>query len=179
MVRAGAIQRRWYGIFDAADLGKQPVGITRLSEPLVLWRDGEGQVQAALDRCPHKGAKLSAGQVAGGSLTCPYHGFRFAGDGRCTEVPVHPDARIPRAMCLDVRTVCEAHGVIWLWSGPGAPEGAPSWFDALPWPDTSAASAALEYPVHYSRIVESNFDVYHFPFIHRSIDPGVGAHRGA
>lgn len=169
------IPRRWYGIYDADKLTDRPVAVTRLGEKLVLWRDGEGGVHAALDRCPHKGALLSEGRIVSGELSCPYHGFRFDGGGQCTAIPVHPQAPIPRAMCLKMRTVRQQHGVIWMWSGPGPADGEIPWFDDHPWPAPLASSASLVYPVHYSRLVESNFDVYHFPFIHRSIDPGVGA----
>jgi phenylpropionate dioxygenase-like ring-hydroxylating dioxygenase large terminal subunit len=47
----------------------------------------DGQELVAPDRCPHRGAPLSAGTVEDGCLVCPYHGWRFGPDGALTEVP--------------------------------------------------------------------------------------------
>ena len=43
----------------------------------------KGKIYAFTDRCPHKGAFLSEGQVHEGraELICPWHRFRFALDG--------------------------------------------------------------------------------------------------
>lgn len=37
----------------------------------------DGSYLAFEDRCPHKGAPLSAGKVHDGVVVCPWHGFRF------------------------------------------------------------------------------------------------------
>jgi len=37
----------------------------------------DGQVCAIDDVCPHMGASLGAGEVEGGVVTCPWHGWRF------------------------------------------------------------------------------------------------------
>ena len=39
------------------------------------------------DRCPHRKAPLSSGEVVGNDIQCGYHGIRFAADGACTHVP--------------------------------------------------------------------------------------------
>ena len=39
------------------------------------------------DRCPHRKAPLSSGEVVGNDIQCGYHGIRFAADGTCTHVP--------------------------------------------------------------------------------------------
>lgn len=169
---------RWYAVCasEAVRLDR-PQRLVRLGQALVLWRDGAGQVVGAPDRCPHKGARLSAGRVANGELSCPYHGFRFAAEGRCTHIPVHPERPIPAAMRLEMLSLAEAHGLVWLWHGrrEGADPGTIPWFPGFPWPDRHASSGALVYPVHYSRLIESNFDVYHFPFVHRSLSLDLGA----
>ena len=37
----------------------------------------DGQVYAIDDVCPHMGASLGAGEIEGGVVTCPWHGWRF------------------------------------------------------------------------------------------------------
>jgi nitrite reductase/ring-hydroxylating ferredoxin subunit len=65
---------------------------------LVLVRRGE-VVTAMENRCPHAGAPLSEGFVAGPTITCAWHGFTFDLDtGRSVDetglsVPMH-EARV-------------------------------------------------------------------------------------
>ena len=37
--------------------------------------------------CCHRGGDLARGQVVGGALQCPYHGWTFDTAGRCTRMP--------------------------------------------------------------------------------------------
>lgn len=169
------VSERWYAVCEGADVHRAPVALARLGERLVAWRDDAGAVRVAQDRCPHKGVALSRGRVCEGRLVCPYHGFRFDGDGQCVHTPVHPDRTPSRSLRLRSWSVREAHGLVWVWLGRGKPAADVPWFDELAGERPAAASSALVYPVHHSRVVESNFDVYHFPFVHRTLDPGLGA----
>lgn len=55
-----------------------------------------GRYFALDDSCPHQGMPLSDGEVCDGSVTCTWHGWRFAlDDGRWLDsprvkVPAHP-----------------------------------------------------------------------------------------
>ncbi|MEE8288136.1 MAG: Rieske 2Fe-2S domain-containing protein, partial [Nitrosomonadaceae bacterium] len=42
----------WYPVLPSWGVRDVPVGLTRLGENLVLWRDPEGIVHALEDRCP-------------------------------------------------------------------------------------------------------------------------------
>jgi len=42
---------------------------------VAVFRAGDDQVYAVVDRCPHKGGPLSAGLVHGRSVACPLHGW--------------------------------------------------------------------------------------------------------
>jgi phenylpropionate dioxygenase-like ring-hydroxylating dioxygenase large terminal subunit len=57
------IRNQWYVLLESIEVGKKPVGVTRLGENLVFWRDPAGKVSAAVDRCPHRGVALSAGTI--------------------------------------------------------------------------------------------------------------------
>ena len=46
----------------------------------MLFRGSQG-IGCVLDRCPHRGERLSGGQVRGEGLACPYHGWTWAPDG--------------------------------------------------------------------------------------------------
>ena len=36
-----------------------------------------GAIHAVKDTCPHRGASLSEGTLAGSNITCPWHGWTF------------------------------------------------------------------------------------------------------
>ena len=75
--------------------------------PVVTWEDETGCRRAALDRCPHRRAPLSAGTVEDGVLRCPYHGWAFDGSGGCVDIPaVGTEGRIPSRARL---TLVEPH----------------------------------------------------------------------
>jgi len=55
------IRNQWFVVLESAEVKTQPVGVMRLGEKMVFWRDSSGKVHAAADRCPHRGVALSAG----------------------------------------------------------------------------------------------------------------------
>ena len=81
----------WHPVCDTHDLLHAPLPTQVLGHDVVLWRDLQGKAQALHDQCPHRGAKLSLGQVCQGALQCPYHGWTFQGSGQCVNIPAMPD----------------------------------------------------------------------------------------
>ena len=109
--------------FDAAldvRVASRPVKRVRvLGQDLVLFRDGTGRY-GLLDRaCPHRGADLAFGRHEPEGLRCPFHGWKFAVDGRCLETPAEP---VGSTLCTRVRQrsypVREQSGVLFGWFGP-------------------------------------------------------------
>jgi nitrite reductase (NADH) small subunit/3-phenylpropionate/trans-cinnamate dioxygenase ferredoxin subunit len=48
----------------------------------------DGQYHAIDDRCPHAGASLAGGHVENGTVTCPWHAWRFRlSDGAWADNP--------------------------------------------------------------------------------------------
>jgi phenylpropionate dioxygenase-like ring-hydroxylating dioxygenase large terminal subunit len=57
-------------------------------DPVLVWRDSQGQVHAFLNICRHRGNRLcraDGGNAA--SFTCAYHGWTYGNDGRLIGVP--------------------------------------------------------------------------------------------
>ena len=46
------IQNQWYAVLDSKQVKKNKlIGVTRLSEKLVFWRDEENEVHCIYDKC--------------------------------------------------------------------------------------------------------------------------------
>ena len=170
------IPDRWYPILESARLRRKPVGIKRLGERLVLWRAPSGEAVAFPATCPHRGAALDQGRVVDGQLACPWHGFRYGADGRCTLMPCEgAEARVSEALHLRPRVVREAQGLVWLWFGEARdryPEIA--YFEEAHGDLSCTSQASYVLPYHYSRMVETNLDIHHTAFVHGAFVP-VGA----
>lgn len=162
------IRNQRYVVLDSREVGKKPLGVRRMGEAMVFWRDKSGGVHCAIDRCPHRGAALSAGSVIDGRIQCPFHGFEYGADGTCVYIPANGRGGvIPKAMCLKTYPTYEAHGFIWIFWGDRLPIEPPLFFDNL---DDSFfyGTASDPWDIHYSRAVENQLDVVHLPFVHRN-----------
>jgi phenylpropionate dioxygenase-like ring-hydroxylating dioxygenase large terminal subunit len=114
----------WYPVAGSWMVQNAPVGIVRLSEKIVLWRDAEGIVQAVEDRCPHRGARLSMGWNLGDRVACWYHGVEVDGQGVMAKVPAIANCALEGRRKNKSYHVIERAGAIFLWFGrddTGAP----------------------------------------------------------
>ncbi len=96
-----------------------------LGEPVLIGRDHKGEVFALRDICPHRGVPLSAGKIkTDNSVECPYHGWRFRGDGACSAIPSLVEGQDLDPGRIRVRSypVREQDGLIWVYMAaqPGA-----------------------------------------------------------
>jgi phenylpropionate dioxygenase-like ring-hydroxylating dioxygenase large terminal subunit len=171
------IPNQWYPIFESRLLRRnRPVGVRRLGQDLVIWRDGGGRAVAMSDRCPHRLARLSRGVVREGCIQCPYHGFRWNSAGKCVLIPVNgADAPIPEGFDAHPMLLREEHGLIWIWHGDPAEAAAEvPWFEPPPWENGSIFTTSFEIDVSYLRVMENMGDFFHVPFVHRRSLPGAG-----
>src|SRR6185437_8860196 len=81
-----ALAQFWHPVALSSDVGREPVAGRLGGQGWALARFGGG-LTAFADACPHRRARLSAGQITDGILQCPYHGWRFTSDGRCVGIP--------------------------------------------------------------------------------------------
>lgn len=167
------VPNRWYIIAESDEIrAGHPLAARRHGEELVLWRDTQGVLRCTADRCPHRGASLALGTVQGDAIVCPFHGFQFRGsDGQCTHIPAQGDQPPPRGYAVPARVVREAHGFVWLWVGaPRETYPEPPWFADLDDPKWRWRAGRMQddWPIHWTRVVENQFDFTHLPFVHAS-----------
>src|SRR5262245_23142301 len=166
---SSALRRCWHPVGYAHELGSAPSATTLLGEPLVLWRDAAGAAHAFRDVCVHRGTALSLGVVEGDEIVCPYHGWRYRGDGACTAIPqLSAPARVPARARAAAYGAIERYGLIWAaldeprWPLPNVPELTdPAWRVVRAGPFAWRADAA--------RQVENFTDFGHFAFVHRGL----------
>ena len=91
-------RRYWLPVLLSRELpepGCPPVRVKLLSERLLAIRDEEGNVGLIDEFCAHRGVSLWFGRYdekgQGGGIRCPYHGWKYAADGSCLDVPSEPE----------------------------------------------------------------------------------------
>lgn len=156
----------WHPIALEKDLQDTPLALRLLEQDLVLWRDSSGLAHAWRDRCPHRGARLSLGQVKQDRLECPYHGWQFDGLGQCQRIPALPELKPPTGYCVQTFEVQAQHGLLWVRLSPSAEAG-----PIPPFPGADSGLRLLNcgpYDVATSapRVVENFLDMAHFSFVH-------------
>ena len=158
---------KWFIVLESHEVKRKPVGVTRLGEKLVFWRDLSGRVHCLQDPCIHRGAALSYGECLNDHIRCPFHGLEFDSTGRCTVIPANSAAKpVPENFRTTGYRTHEAHGFIWIYHGEGVPERAePEFFTGLE--RHSSFTKVDPWNTHYSRAIENQLDVAHLPFVHR------------
>lgn len=164
------IPNQWYAILESDEIKPgQVIGVTRMGEKMVAWRNLRGELSVMSDLCPHRGVALSAGKLKGDCIQCPFHGFEFDPSGKCTLIPANGrSAEIPKAMQVRSYPVREAHGLVYLWWGEARESYPPlPFFEAI---DEGMVYSTLRDPwaTHYSRAIENQLDVVHLPFVHHN-----------
>ncbi|KAJ4953744.1 hypothetical protein NE237_030576 [Protea cynaroides] len=167
-------REEWYPLYLTRDVPDDaPLGLTVFDKQIVLYKDGSGVLHCYQDRCPHRLAKLSEGQLINGRLECLYHGWQFEGDGKCVKIPQLPaGASIPRSACVKTYEVRDSQGVVWVWMSDKNPAN----LDKLPWfenfarPGFQDVSTIHELPYDHSILLENLMDPAHVPISHDRTD---------
>ncbi|NHJ49555.1 MAG: aromatic ring-hydroxylating dioxygenase subunit alpha [Asgard group archaeon] len=163
------IRNQWYAVLDSKELKKNKLlGVTRLGEKLVFWRDKTGEVGCIFDKCAHRGASLSKGKILSNNMVqCPFHGFEYNKNGKVTKIPaIGKNATVPDRYKVHSYPAKNAHGLIWIWWGEPQKDYPPLPFFKDLDEGFSYATFKDHWSVHYSRAIENQLDVVHLPFVH-------------
>jgi phenylpropionate dioxygenase-like ring-hydroxylating dioxygenase large terminal subunit len=172
---------QWYVAGWSEQLGPSGLVARRfLNEPVVLFRTAQGVLHAVEDRCSHRAMPLSAGEVVGDAIRCPYHGIEFDGRGTCLRIPSQD--RIPPTAGIRSYPVVEQDDIIWIWMGDPALAD-PTAMPRHPWHRDPAWSSYYDYyhaECHWQLLMDNVFDLSHLAYIHpRTIGGDPAAHFGA
>lgn len=163
--------RGWFTVAWSSELGPGEVKPLRyFGKDLVLFRTQSGEPKVLDAHCPHLGAHLGyGGKVDGESIICPFHAWRFNGQGQCIEIPYAK--RIPPRAQIPCWPLVEKNGVIMVWHDPvGKTEPA---FEVPDVPfmardDWFREEAHAEWKIksHLQELVENAVDQSHFLCVH-------------
>lgn len=109
--------RGWHCLGLASDFADgKPHAVHGFGTKLVVWQDGKGELNALDGYCRHMGGDLTQGEVKGDHIACPFHDWRWGGDGKCKEIPYA--RRVPlRARTKRYETVVR-NGQLLIWHDP-------------------------------------------------------------
>ena len=65
----------------------KPHAIEAFGGKLVVWADSQGKLNVLDGYCRHMGGDLTQGTVKGDEIACPFHDWRWGGDGKCKAIP--------------------------------------------------------------------------------------------
>ncbi|MCG7606446.1 3-ketosteroid-9-alpha-hydroxylase [Mycolicibacterium sp. (ex Dasyatis americana)] len=169
----GRFARGWHCLGLTRDFGDgKPHGINVFGQKLVVFRGGDGRINVLDGYCRHMGGDLSQGQVKGNEIACPFHDWRWGGDGRCKNVPYAK--RTPRLARTASWTALEQDGMLFVWNDP---EGKPPPADVTI-PRIAGATSDQWTDWHwYTTVVNANcrelvdnvVDMAHFFYVHGSL----------
>lgn len=175
------IRNAWYIAAWADELGQKPLARRICDEPVVLFRDHQGRAAALVDRCCHRAAPLSRGEIVPAGIQCGYHGLTFDGSGRCVAIPGQD--RISDSVRVRSYPLVEKNQFVWIWMGDAARADEsrivdfPYHDDKAHWPNKHDC-----YPIkgNYMLMVDNLMDLTHLGYLHaRTVGGNPAAHVNA
>ena len=170
----------WYPIGLSSEInGEKPFRAQVFGLPFVAFRDEAGAARVVSDTCVHRGGALNKGWIRGGNVVCPYHGWAYGGDGKCTKVPsLGDDGKIPARAKVDAYPVQERYGLIFAYLGPPARRPVLPRYDVLETLDPGEMLEADDssvggggpavIPCNWLQHYENLMDTLHVPILHGS-----------
>ncbi len=100
-------RRCWEPVGNAVDVAAPGSFLTAevAGAPIVVTRDGSGMLRGFFNVCRHRAGPVAVGKGARKSLTCRYHGWTYALDGRLVTTPELGDVKDFDRSCHGLRPV--------------------------------------------------------------------------
>jgi 3-ketosteroid 9alpha-monooxygenase subunit A len=163
--------RGWHCLgLASAFRAPEPHAVHAFGTKLVVFADSSGQLHVLDAYCRHMGGDLSRGTVKGDAVACPFHDWRWGGNGKCAQIPYA--RRIPPAARTRSWTTLERNGHLFVWHDPrGNPP--PSELD-IPLIEAAGTPAWSEWTwdsllvegANCREIIDNVVDMAHFFYIH-------------
>ncbi|QUQ63120.1 Rieske 2Fe-2S domain-containing protein [Kutzneria sp. CA-103260] len=174
-IEAGAppsrFARGWHclGLVDQFTDG-QPHAVHAFGTKLVVFQGSDGELNVLDAYCRHMGGDLTQGTIKGSEVACPFHDWRWGGDGRCKSIPYAK--RVPLRARTRAWTTCQQNKQLFVWNDPQGNPPPPEL--AIPriegafsdeWSDWTWDSVLIE-GANCREIVDNVVDMAHFFYVH-------------
>ena len=147
-----------------------PHAVEAFGTKLAVFADTAGTLHVLDAYCRHMGGDLSRGTIKGDALACPFHDWRWGGNGRCAGIPYA--RRVPVAARTRSWRTLEQNKQLFVWHDPqGNPpppevsipriEGA----YAPEWSNWTWDSILVE-GANCREVIDNVADMAHFFYIH-------------
>ncbi len=161
----------WYPVGRSEEItADEPFRVQILGLHFVAFRDEDGQAHVLSDTCTHRGGALGKGWVKDNCVVCPYHGWRFSGDGKCIAIPsLGPGAKSPPRAKVDSYPVQEQYGIVFAFLGDLPEEERTPLYQIEEvgqegWRANNLVVFEVDY--YYERSMENGLDPAHNEFVH-------------
>ncbi|MGW5106237.1 Rieske 2Fe-2S domain-containing protein [Nocardia sp. NPDC004123] len=166
--------RGWHCLGLVREFGDgRPHQVSAFGTELVVFRGEDGKLNVLNAFCPHMGGNLADGTIKGNDIACPFHDWRWRGDGKCAGIPYA--RRVPPLARTKAWPTMEISGQLFVWNDPQGrkppaeltiPEiptyGDESWTDWV-WNHVDVENS------HCREIVDNVVDMAHFFYVHYSM----------
>ncbi|NUS42749.1 MAG: Rieske 2Fe-2S domain-containing protein [Mycobacteriaceae bacterium] len=163
--------RGWHclGLAEQFRDGK-PHTVEVFGTELVVFAGEDGKLNVLNAYCPHMGGNLGDGTVKGNAIACPFHDWRWRGDGRCAGIPYA--RRVPMRARTKAWHTAEQNRQLFVWNDP---EGNPPPADvAIPridgafsdeWTEWTWNSVVID-GANCREVIDNVVDMAHFFYVH-------------
>ena len=168
--------REWFCVGRDTDFA-QPGAFLALNfadQPVVVWRDQQGTLRAFQNVCRHRMSVIADGCGISKYLTCPFHGWTYAGDGSLRAAPQAADAIAGLDLRLPEYRVEHWCGFVFVNLDANAEPLAPrlTQVEAMLAPyeiadfEFSTRETTPSVNANWKLMLEIGLESYHFPYVH-------------
>ncbi|WP_330254601.1 3-ketosteroid-9-alpha-hydroxylase subunit A [Nocardia sp. NBC_00565] len=163
--------RGWHclGLADTFRDGK-PHTVTAFGTELVVFASSDGTLNVLDAYCRHMGGNLGDGTIKGDTIACPFHDWRWRGNGRCASIPYA--RRVPPLARTKAWLTLEQNRQLFVWHDP---EGNPPTEDiTIPriegafsdeWSDWTWKQVVID-GANCREVIDNVVDMAHFFYVH-------------
>ncbi|HEX8968499.1 MAG TPA: Rieske 2Fe-2S domain-containing protein [Chloroflexota bacterium] len=156
-----------------------PLRVMLLGEKLIAFRDTSGRVGLIQHNCPHRGASLFFGRNEESGLRCVYHGWKFAVDGACVDMPNEPaESDFRTRVRATAYPTIERNGIVWAYLGPRSVPPPLPHLEGNMLADGEWTITAIQRECNWLQALEGDIDTSHFSFLHAGSLQATSQQRG-
>ncbi|MGJ3509310.1 Rieske 2Fe-2S domain-containing protein [Enemella sp. A6] len=166
--------RGWHCLGQAKEFSDgKPHTLHAFGQKLVIWADTKGNINVLDAYCRHMGGDLSQGEVKGDEVACPFHDWRWSGEGKCTSIPY--SRRVPLRARTQTWPTMVHDGILFVWNDPeGNPPIPEQMIPDIPMADDPDWTDWYWYKFEIKgsncrEIIDNVVDMAHFFYVHGSL----------